>query len=318
MKNKFNLYKNKISLFLSILFLFQVVLFNTNNTVFAATTPSVSYTVTGETRIGNTIEIAVNISNVTDLYGGSIDFVYDTSLLEIQSVTKGNIFGSNEVLTPLGANGKIESGQASFAVSMKGIKPGVTTNNGTLAIIKAKILKEGTVNLKTTSDNSSLSLSGFTTRVKLSSSLPSKIDYSTEDKIITLNNTIPLTAGKYEETNTNISYIGSWNPQNHSSYSGGSAMLSNKPGDSITFQFNGTGIKLYSYASSICGISKITIDNEVFTIDNFSSIATPNKLIVDKKGLTYGNHTVTIEVSNTKNPASRDYNFVLDKFEIIN
>ncbi len=199
MKNKFNLYKNKISLFLSALFLFQVVLFNINNIVFAATTPSVSYTVTGETKIGNTIEISVNISNVTDLYGGSIDFVYDTSLLEIQSVTKGNIFGSNEVLTPLGANGKIATGQASFAISMKGIKPGVTTNNGTLAIIKAKILKEGTVNLKTTSDNSSLSLSGFTTRVKLSSSLPAKIDYTSIDTSFSVTTIKPLTAGLHQE-----------------------------------------------------------------------------------------------------------------------
>ncbi|MBS5951843.1 MAG: hypothetical protein KIC47_16295, partial [Clostridium sp.] len=188
MKNKLTNFKNKFSLFLSFLFLFQLILFNSNNTALAATMPSVSYNVTGDTKIGNTIGIAVDISNVTDLYGGSIDFVYDTSLLEIQSVTKGNIFGSNTVLTPLGSNGKVENGQASFSVSLKGDKPGVNSN-GTLAIIKAKVLKEGTVKLNTTNSNKpGLSLGGNTVRVKLSNSKIGNIDYTYENKSITLNN----------------------------------------------------------------------------------------------------------------------------------
>ncbi|MBD7915642.1 cellulosome anchor protein, partial [Clostridium sp. Sa3CUN1] len=222
MKNKFKFHKNKFSLFLSILFLFELILFNTNNTVFAATTPSVSYTVTGEAKVGNIIEIAVNISNVTDLYGGSIDFLYDESLLEIESVTKGNIFGNTEILTPLGANGKIENGQASFAISMKGNKTGVS-GNGTLAIIKAKILKEGTVKLNTINSNDSLNLSTNTIRVKLSNSNVDNISYSPNNTIINLNKTVPLTPGKYEQDNINISYKGSWNNQNSPSYSGGSA-----------------------------------------------------------------------------------------------
>ena len=144
MKNKFKFCKNNFSLFLSILFFFQLILFNTNNITFAATTPSVTYTVSGDATVGNTIEIAVNISNITDLYGGSIDFLYDTNLLEVQSVTSGNILGTNKVNTPLGTNGKISGGQASFAISMQGNNLGVSSS-GTLAIIKAKVLKEGTV-----------------------------------------------------------------------------------------------------------------------------------------------------------------------------
>ena len=143
--------KNKISLFLSALLLFQLVMFNRKN-VSATTSPSVSYIVTGDTTVGNTINIAINISNVSDLYGGSIDFLYDTNLLEIQGISKGNILGS-DALTPLGANGKVLDGQASFAITLKGNTPGVSTSNGTLAIIKAKVLKTGRVNLNTTSNN---------------------------------------------------------------------------------------------------------------------------------------------------------------------
>ncbi|MDU3351006.1 MAG: cohesin domain-containing protein [Clostridium sp.] len=131
MKNKFKYYKHKLSLFFSILFLFQLVLFNTDNTVFAATTSSVSYTITGEAKVGNIITIAVNVANVTNLYGRSIDFVYDSNLIVVQSVTKGNIFDSNEVLTPIGSNGKIKNRQASFAISMKGNKISINlSSNG--------------------------------------------------------------------------------------------------------------------------------------------------------------------------------------------
>ena len=182
MKNKLKFLKSKFSIFLSFLFFFQLILFNTNNNVLAAITPSVSYTVTGETKVGNTIEIAVNISDVTDLYGGSIDFLYDTSLLEVQSVTKGNIFGSN---TTSNIVNKISNGQASFALHIIGDKPGVS-NNGTLAIIKAKVLKEGVVKLNTTNSNTALSLTSNTVRVKLSDSNGSNIKFNLENKTISL------------------------------------------------------------------------------------------------------------------------------------
>ncbi|MBD7915643.1 DUF1533 domain-containing protein, partial [Clostridium sp. Sa3CUN1] len=123
--------------------------------------------------------------------------------------------------------------------------------------------------------------------------------------------------GKYEQDNINISYKGSWNNQNSPSYSGGSAMLSNKIGDTITFQFNGTGIKLYSYKAYICGIAKVTIDNETYSIDTYSPSAIAKALILDKNDLVPGNHTVTIEITNTKNTSAKDFNFVLDSIEVL-
>ncbi|MDY4252026.1 cohesin domain-containing protein [Clostridium sp.] len=190
MKNKFKFFKSKFSILLSFLFFFQLILFNTNNIAFANTltsTPSISYTVNGETNVGNTIEIVINVLNVTDLYGGSVDFLYDPSILEVQSINNGNVFGSNSVLTPLGANGKINNGQASFAISLKGDKSGVNSN-GTLAVIKAKVLKEGIVKLNTTPSNEALDLSSNTIRVKLSNSNSSSIEYTANNKDIALAN----------------------------------------------------------------------------------------------------------------------------------
>ncbi|MDZ5001656.1 cellulosome anchor protein, partial [Clostridium perfringens] len=120
------------------------------------------------------IEIAVNTSNVSDLYGASIDFVYDSSLIEVQSINKGSIWGTGtNVKEPVKT---IKNGQANLAITFTGNTQGIS-GNGTIAIIKAKVLKSGTVNLKTTNLNDSLSLSGFTSRVKLADSEATKIDY---------------------------------------------------------------------------------------------------------------------------------------------
>lgn len=67
-------FKNKIALFLSALLMLQFVMLNGND-VQAALNTSISYSITGNTTVGSTIEISINASNVTDLYGGSIDFL---------------------------------------------------------------------------------------------------------------------------------------------------------------------------------------------------------------------------------------------------
>ena len=194
---------NKIAKLLSILLMFQLIAFNAKP-VFAASNTIVSYTVTGTPEIGNTIEIAVNISNVKDLYGGSIDFIYDPNVLQVESITKGNIFGTSEVLTPIGENGKLSDGEASFALTLKGNKPGVYAD-GTIAVIKAKILKEGSVELNTTSSNDSLSLTGNTVRVKLVSASITPINYSAINEVITIdNNSVPLAAGTYQDSHEGL------------------------------------------------------------------------------------------------------------------
>ncbi|MFQ6882218.1 cohesin domain-containing protein, partial [Clostridium sp.] len=214
MKNKKNSFKRKISLFLSVFFILQFVLVNTNN-VHATVNTGISYTVSGDTKVGSTIEIAVHVSNVKDLYGGSIDFLYDPSILQVEIITKGAIFGSKTVLTPLGVNGQINNGQASFAVTLKGNTSGIIETNGTIAIIKAKVLKAGTVNLNTTSDNSNLNLNGNTIRVKLSNATANSISYTATNESISLtedvvSSTVALNTGTYQENNPALVYSGNW------------------------------------------------------------------------------------------------------------
>ena len=257
MKNMMKSFKNKIALFLSALLIFQFVLLNGNN-AYAALNTGISYTVTGNTTVGNIISIAVNVSNVNDLYGGSIDFLYDPTLLQVQSITKGNVFNGKTVLTPLGENGKINNGKASFAITLKGNTVGVNATSGTIAIIKAKILKAGTVKLNTTSSNSILSLSGNTVRVKLSNAMANSITYNYTNK--TINLSTPVNIKTYEDTNSLLKYSGSWSTSTDSKNSNSSAKYSNTKGNSITFTFNGTGFKWYGQASPTKGIANVYID----------------------------------------------------------
>ena len=93
--------KNTFIFFLSLLIVFFTIISNTTNTS-STSLPSISYEVIGKAMIGNTINIAINVSNINDFYGGSIDFDYDDELLEVLSITNGDIFNDNEIITPLG------------------------------------------------------------------------------------------------------------------------------------------------------------------------------------------------------------------------
>ena len=167
-------------------------------------------------------------------------------------------------------------------------------------------------------NTTSLTLGEHTIKIEVSTTKNSSSkDYNIVlDSFEILNNTI-IQPGKYEQTNSKITYIGSWSTQNHSGYSGGSAMLSKTHGDYLTFKFYGTGIKVNSIASSICGISNIYIDGRKVTWDNYNSSMKFNSLMVNTTSLTLGEHIIKIEVSNTKNNNSKDYNVALDSFEIL-
>lgn len=179
-----------ISRFLCFLLVFQLCFQNPPN-VYAASIPVITYTIGGNPRVGNTVDIIVNVADSQNLYGGSVDFLYDSDLIEILGIEKGNIFGANTVQVPVQLTQN--KGQASIALMLTGNKSGVTTS-GTLAVIKAKILKPGTISLTTTSTDKQLTLGGSTIRVKLSDNNAKPINYSCYDKNIVLGSNVPLDA----------------------------------------------------------------------------------------------------------------------------
>ncbi|MGL4109956.1 cohesin domain-containing protein, partial [Clostridium sp. LP20] len=184
----------------------------------AATSPHVSYSVTGDAREGNSVKIFVNISNISGIYAGSLDFIYDSNILQIEDISIGNLFKNAE---PTVENSS--EGQASIAISLKGDSPPIN-GSGDLATISAKVLiGNKTIPLKTTNDYNLLGKNGFTTAVKLSDNNGNYIPYTFSDNFI---HTLPK-----EDLNSPV-VVNSITANRPSPAA---------PGSSITFTANATG-----------------------------------------------------------------------------
>ncbi|SHI73630.1 hypothetical protein SAMN02745941_04250, partial [Clostridium intestinale DSM 6191] len=95
------------------------------------------------------------------------------------------------------------------------------------------------------------------------------------------------------------------------------ATITTKVGDYLEFKFNGTGLRLFAYTNAFRGIAKVTIDGQAYTSDNYSASDVFQNKVFEKTGLTDSEHTVKIEVTNTKNSASQNYAICLDAIEVL-
>ncbi len=138
----------------------------------ATTLSTVSYSVDNTyIQVGQTFNIYVNAQSIIDLYGASVDFKYDTSILKISDITQGVALASSGktystvIKSPLPDT----TGTVSMGLSLQGSVTGSNVS-GQLFVIKAIALKTGTVNLKTTEDSSQLTTTGTNMCVKLANS----------------------------------------------------------------------------------------------------------------------------------------------------
>ena len=286
----------------------------TSTATYSSATPQISYSVTGNKTVGSTITIAVNVTNGANIYGGSLDLLFDSNMLEITSAKMGSLF-EKDLKAPL-INDTKTPGRTSIVVTLSGANKKLSVTNGSLVIINAKVKKEGTLNLKTTNDLSYLNLSRYTSCIKLSDSHGSKINYKYTDSITTFSK---LNLTDYEENNSLIKYNGNWIVDSNSHNSGSTAKYSNIKGAYFSFSFNGTGFEWYGMANKYKGIANIYIDDKLITsIDTYSSSTQYSKLFYENNSLNKGNHTVKIEVSGNKSSNASGTYISLDKIDIIN
>jgi len=132
---------------------------------------------------------------------------------------------------------------------------------------------------------------------------------------VTIPSTIKVT--RIEENNSFIKYSGTWNAATGSGYSGSSCKYSNTVGSSIEFTFIGNGIRWLGFANAAKGIAKVTIDGVVYTVDTYSPTAIYQKVMFEKTDLTFGQHTIKIEVTGQKNPNATDTIINFDAFEVL-
>jgi hypothetical protein len=114
-----------------------------------------------------------------------------------------------------------------------------------------------------------------------------------------------MTPGRrYEEYDSSMSYVGTWDPHRDSRvFSEGASATSNQTGATATFRFNGTSVTwIGCQKGSASGTARVTLDGVVqgeFYMGQSYPIEGYQMPVFRKDGLAPGPHTLTIEVINT-------------------
>lgn len=125
------------------------------------------------------------------------------------------------------------------------------------------------------------------------------------------------TATNYNGT-ASISYTGNWNQGSTvRAFSGATAAYSNASAARATLTFRGTGVRWISAQGPQTGIANVYVDGvSVATVDTYSPTEQMQVPLFTSSALAAGIHTVTIEVTGNKNPASTDALVVVDAFDV--
>ena len=122
---------------------------------------------------------------------------------------------------------------------------------------------------------------------------------------------------RFEDADTSIRYTAGWTRDSTlRAWSGGTAMLSTTAGDRATFTFTGTSVYWIGFRGPQAGIARVYLDGVVVSdIDTYSSFEQVQAMVFQTTGLAAGTHTLTIEVTGSKNPASAGTYIIVDAFD---
>ncbi|PJJ71859.1 parallel beta helix pectate lyase-like protein [Diaminobutyricimonas aerilata] len=127
-----------------------------------------------------------------------------------------------------------------------------------------------------------------------------------------------VTPGYYEETSAALVYEGSWRVMSSASDSARASNYLNGAG-SVSLTFRGQGIKWISRTTASSGINDVYIDGVlVERVDRYSPSNVFKKVVFEKNDLSDGVHTIRIEWTGKRNPASTGGNVLVDAFEVPN
>ena len=126
---------------------------------------------------------------------------------------------------------------------------------------------------------------------------------------------------RHQETDPAITYTAGWVLDNRDHpYSEGTAAVAAAPGDQATFSFTGTSVSWIGYRGPQGGIARVILDGSVVadSLDTYArtEAEAPQTTLFTLLGLAAGSHTLTIEVTGSKNPASAGTAIVVDAFDV--
>ncbi len=132
-----------------------------------------------------------------------------------------------------------------------------------------------------------------------------------------------------QETDPDVSFTGTWaQAVDTLPWSGGGvytdpdppyggARVSETAGAKVTLPFRGTSISWSGYRGPNAGIARVQIDGgTAIEVDTYSAAIRIQDIVFTAKGLTDADHTLTIEVTGRKNPASTGAEVFVDSFDV--
>jgi hypothetical protein len=123
---------------------------------------------------------------------------------------------------------------------------------------------------------------------------------------------------RYENHRDVFKYDGPWEIIKNRNYSATRSSCSNTTNAKMILSFVGCGIAWVGSTANDLGVAKIYIDDKhIANVDQYSRKREFNKNIYSIRGLNFGPHKITIEVSGMKNSASTGYRIEVDALDVL-
>jgi bacillopeptidase F len=123
---------------------------------------------------------------------------------------------------------------------------------------------------------------------------------------------------RFQETDRSVTYSGDWEPNNRNRpWNEGTATVARTAGAQARFTFTGTSVSWIGFRAERTGIARVYLDGVFVTdVDTYAPTEGPQNTLFKATGLANGEHTLTIEMTGRKNPASTNAYVVVDAFDV--
>lgn len=126
-----------------------ILFFIFNGIVVSATEKSVvKFTVNGEIKKGNNIEIVVDLSNLKNLYSALVDYTYDNTLIKVKEIVLNEEIKKQSVM-PLFGEVDLNGNRTRSGFTFIGSDSNGLNEDCNFVVIKAEVLKDGELELST-------------------------------------------------------------------------------------------------------------------------------------------------------------------------
>jgi hypothetical protein len=120
-----------------------------------------------------------------------------------------------------------------------------------------------------------------------------------------------------EQDDPAATWSGSWSSNSLAAHSGGSARLSMEPSSMLRLDFRGSAVTWIGYQDEWSGIAKVLVDGRLrATVDTYASPARAQAVLFGTDELPSGPHTLTIQPTGRRNPASGGSWIWVDAFSV--